>query len=135
MARLLRSNGADDGACSPDRDREARQEADLVLALTRGHRQSSRRPVAPAVRRTFTLREFARLLEQVDPSALPEGTPAERLRAAMPLVVAKRGLERTSAEDDDVVDPFALAMRIHRIVRRDYRCSEDHRRDACPWQG
>jgi protein-tyrosine phosphatase len=59
------------------------------------------------------MREFARLLGQVDAFALPDGTPAERLRAAMPLAVAKRGLRRVSPEDDDVVDPFGLTDEVY----------------------
>ena len=66
-----------------------------------------------AVRRTFTLREFARLLSWVDPSALPAGTPAERLRAAIPLAAAERGRERTSPDEDDVVDPFRLSDAVY----------------------
>jgi protein-tyrosine phosphatase len=52
------------------------------------------------------LREFARLLDQIDPSHLPEGNPAARLRAAMPLAAAQRGLRPATAQDDDVIDPF-----------------------------
>jgi protein-tyrosine phosphatase len=88
-------------------------EADLVLALTRAQRSLVVDLWPPAVRRTFTLREFARLLGQVDPSALPHGTPSERLRVAMPLVVATRGLRRTSAEDDDVIDPYRLSDEVY----------------------
>jgi protein-tyrosine phosphatase len=61
------------------------------------------------VRRTFTVREFARLLEHVDLSALPNGTPSERLRIAMPLVRGLRGLGRTLGADDDVMDPYRLS--------------------------
>jgi protein-tyrosine phosphatase len=89
------------------------REAGLVLALTRAQRSLVVDLWPPAVRRTFTVREFARLLEQVDASALPQGTSAERLRAAMPLVVAKRGLRRTLLEDDDVVDPFRLSDEVY----------------------
>jgi len=66
-----------------------------------------------AVRRTFTLREFARLLRWVDPAALPAGTPADRLRAAIPLAAAERGRERTSADQDDVIDPFRLSDEVY----------------------
>jgi protein-tyrosine phosphatase len=114
MARLLRNSGAEDGAFAARLVTEKLvEEADLVLALTRGHRSLVVDLWPPAVRRTFTLREFARMLEQIDPSALPDGTPAERLRAAIPLVVATRGLERASAEDDDVVDPYRLSEEVY----------------------
>jgi protein-tyrosine phosphatase len=66
-----------------------------------------------AVRRTFTLREFARLLNWVDPSMLPAGTPAERLRAAIPLAAAERGRAMTSSDEDNVVDPFRLSSAIY----------------------
>jgi protein-tyrosine phosphatase len=114
MAKLLRNSGAEDGAFAARLLTEKLvEEADLVLALTRGHRSLVVGLWPPAVRRTFTLREFARMPEQIDPSALPHGTPAERLRAAIPLVVATRGLERISAEEDDVVDPYRRGDEIY----------------------
>ena len=114
MARLLRSSGVEEGAFAARRLTEKLvKEADLVLALTRAQRGLVVELWPPAVRRTFTVREFARLLEEVDTSALPEGTPAERLRAAMPLAVAERGLRRTSPKDDDVVDPFRLSDEVY----------------------
>jgi protein-tyrosine phosphatase len=49
----------------------------------------------------------------VDPAAIPAGTPAERLRAAIPLAAAQRGRERTEADEDDVVDPFRLSEQVY----------------------
>lgn len=81
--------------------------AGLVLALTRAHR-SALVELAPAVvRRTFTLRELARLATDVGAHALPPGTAGERLAALVPLAGARRGVVRPAqAEDDDVVDPY-----------------------------
>ena len=113
MARLLRSNGVEERAFAARRlTKELVKEADLVLALTRAQRSLVVDLWPPAVRGAFTLREFARLLEQVDPSALPDGTPSERLRMALPLVVATRGFGRTSAEDD-VIDPYRLSDAVY----------------------
>jgi protein-tyrosine phosphatase len=114
MARLLRSSGVEDGAFAARRLTEKLvKEADLVLALTRAQRSLVVDLWPRAVRCTFTLREFARLLQHVDPSALHDGTPGERLRIAMPLIVATRGLVRTSAEDDDVIDPYRLSDEVY----------------------
>jgi len=114
MTRLLRSNGVDGEAFTARRlTEDLIKEADLVLALTRAQRSLIVELWPPSVRRTFTVREFARLLEEIDASALPQGTPAERLCAAMPLAVARRGFRRTSAEDDDVVDPFRLSDEVY----------------------
>jgi protein-tyrosine phosphatase len=113
MGTLLRSNGVDDGKFAARTLTESLvKEADLVLALTRAQRSLAVELWPPSVRRTFTLREFARLLGELDASALPQGTPAERLRAAMPLAVARRGFRRTS-DDDDVVDPFRLGDEVY----------------------
>lgn len=114
MARLLRSNGVDEQEFAARGLTERLvKEADLVLALTRAQRSLTVELSPPSVRRTFTVREFARLLEEIDASALPQGTPAERLHAAMPLAVARRGLRRASAEDDDVIDPFRLSDEVY----------------------
>ena len=113
MARLLRREGVEDRAFAARLLTEKLvKEADLVLALTRAQRGLVVDLWPPAVRRTFTVREFARLLAQVNPSALPDGSPSERLRIAMPLVVAMRGLGRRSA-DDDVIDPYRLSEDVY----------------------
>jgi protein-tyrosine phosphatase len=114
MARLLRNSGAEDGAFAARRLTEKLlKEADLVLTLTRDQRSVAVDVWPPVVRRTFTLREFARLLGQVDLSVLPDGTPGKRLWTALPQVVATRGLGRTSAEDDDVIDPYRLSDEVY----------------------
>jgi protein-tyrosine phosphatase len=90
MAALLR-----DSSLEPERFEARRlseqmlKEADLVLAMTRAQRGLAVELWPAAVRRTFTLREFARLLSWVDPLVLPAGTSADRLRAAIPLAVAE----------------------------------------------
>lgn len=107
MASLVRAAGA-----SPD-DFAARQlteqmlrNADLVLALTRSHRSKIVALHPGAVRRTFTLRELARLAETVDPAALPGGSTAERLAALLPLAAAQRRWRSADPAQDDVVDPY-----------------------------
>jgi protein-tyrosine-phosphatase len=134
MAALLRRRGVDAGTFAARRPTEKQvKEADLVLALTRAQRSLVVEFWPPAVRRTFTVREFARLLQQIDTSALPEGTPAARMRAATPLVAAKRGLKRTSPNDDDVVDPFRLGDEIYLTSFAEITASEGHRRSD--WAG
>ena len=114
MAMLLRKSGVEDVPFEARRlSEQMLRGADLVLPLTRAHRSLVVELWPAAVRRTFTLREFARLLRWVDPSALPAGTPADRLRAAIPLAAAERGRERTSGDDDDVIDPFRLREEVY----------------------
>ncbi|WP_456786831.1 arsenate reductase/protein-tyrosine-phosphatase family protein [Cellulomonas sp. P5_C5] len=109
MARLVAGQGVD------PQNFEARQlmpdmvkQADLVLALTRKHRSAIVELVPAAVRRTFTLRELARLIADVDPATLPgaNATTADRLRALVPLAASRRGLVSHRPVDDDVVDPY-----------------------------
>lgn len=114
MAALLRRSGV---ASEPFRARRLSEqmlrEADLILSMTRDQRALIVELWPAAVRRVFTLREFARLLTFVDPSALPLGTPPDRLRAAIRLAAAERGRTRVSPAEDDVVDPFRLADDIY----------------------
>ena len=75
------------------------QEADLVLAATRYHRQAVRDLVPEADGRVFTLREFARVAGR----EAPAGDPWR--------VVERAGAERrtapaVSAREDDVDDPI-----------------------------
>jgi protein-tyrosine phosphatase len=114
MARLLKSKEVEDRPFAARRLTESLiKEADLVLALTRAQRSLVVELWPPAVRRTFTLREFARLLKRIDRCALPAGNPAERLGVAMPLAAAQRGHRQASARADDVVDPFRLSDEIY----------------------
>lgn len=86
-------------------------QADLVLAMTREHRSLVVRLHPGATRRTFTLRELARLVSMVAPDDLPESFaddgPADRLRTLLPAAAAKRGFAPVlDPADDDVVDPY-----------------------------
>ena len=64
--------------------------ADLVLGATREHRAAAVVLHPRAATRTFTLRELARLCEQVDPRELPDGDVAERGRALVALAARAR---------------------------------------------
>lgn len=108
MAVLLRDRGV---ASEAFRARQLQpvllQEADLVLALTRQQRGRAVELFPGVVRRSFTLRELARLLADVDPGALPPGPVAERLRRAIPAAAAQRRYV-ADARGDDIADPYGL---------------------------
>ena len=83
------------------------EEADLVLGVSREHRAEVARLAPSGSRKTFTLREFARLAPLVDRTLLTADDPAERARQAVEAVAAKRGYVRPdSPQDDDVPDPY-----------------------------
>lgn len=114
MAALLQQVGVESKGFEARRlSEQMLKEADLILPMTRVQRGLIVELWPSAVRRTFTLREFARLLTQVDPSALPQGTPGDRLHAAIRLAAAERGRWRTPPDEDDVVDPFRLADEVY----------------------
>ena len=107
MEHLVRAAGAStDRFAGRQLTEQMLRDADLVLALTRGHRSKIVALHPGAVRRTFTLRELARLAGGVDPTALPAGTVGARFAALLPLAAAQRGLRRGDPADDDVIDPF-----------------------------
>ena len=81
--------------------------ADLVLTATRDHRAAAVVLQPRAAKRTFTLREFDRLLSVVDPALLPTGNRVERARAIVAAAAANRGMIRPDAPaDDDLADPY-----------------------------
>ena len=82
------------------------RQADLVLGLTREHRGAAVELLPAAVRRAFTLLEFARLLTAIEPDELPQGTVAERLRAAVSLASSRRRRVTGRMDADDVIDPY-----------------------------
>jgi protein-tyrosine phosphatase len=114
MAALLRDSGVESDSFEARRlSEQMLKKADLILSMTRAQRSLVVELWPAAVRRTFTLREFARLLNWIDPSVLPAGTPADRLRAVIPLAVAARGKERRPPDQDDVTDPFRLSDAVY----------------------
>jgi protein-tyrosine phosphatase len=92
------------------------EDADLVLGAATEHRDAAvRLSPAWALRRAFTLREFARLLraEDADGVAGPADRAAELVRGAG----ARRGSEGRG-EDDDVADPYGAPEQVARACAR-----------------
>lgn len=95
--------------------------ADLVLGLSRGHRKMIVRMDPRAVRKTFTLREFAHIAEHVTPddveACMVEGTGP--LQAAVEAVARLRGMVPSPAgqADFDVVDPFHQSRAVYKASR------------------
>lgn len=78
--------------------------ADLILTATRAHRSDVLALNPQALRRTFTLVEFAALTSLVDGS-----TPSE--------LVAQAALRRSQAPADaDIGDPYRRGPQVHRAV-------------------
>lgn len=82
------------------------QAADLVLTAERAHRSAVVQMAASALGKTFCLREFARLVSQVDCPDLPD-EPVALARAAVAAARANRGLAPPVAPaEDEIPDPF-----------------------------
>lgn len=106
MAELLASDGVPtEGFRAQQLSEGLVREADLVLALTRDHRVQVVDLWPAAVRRTFTLTEFAGLVERVTPRDSAPGTP-ERLRELRDLAAAARSGASLRGAALDVPDPF-----------------------------
>jgi protein-tyrosine phosphatase len=87
------------------------EESDLVLTAERSHRADVVRLHPRASRFTFTLTQFARMVESIDADDLAKfSTPAELVAAA----AARRGyVQATSPEADDIADPYRRAQSIY----------------------
>lgn len=108
VATYLRARGVDPaGFAARQVEAPLLASTDLVLTLTRAHRTQVLDVSPSAVRRTFTLREFARVIDSLDLSGLPtHSSPGERLAAIVPLATAGRALApRPEQGGDDVPDP------------------------------
>ncbi|MCC3266558.1 low molecular weight phosphatase family protein [Arthrobacter gengyunqii] len=77
---------------------------DLVLALSRAHRSKIVELAPGLLRRTFTLRELARLLPQIE--GQDDVGASERWTAAMARALRLRTANPAGPEEDDVVDPY-----------------------------
>lgn len=97
------------------------ENADLILGMSRGHRKRVVRLDPQAVRKTFTIREFARLAPLVTPNDVREfmepGVSA--LAAAVEAVGSKRGLlpPPKFVEEFDVIDPYKQGRSVYKLSR------------------
>jgi protein-tyrosine phosphatase len=132
MARLLGDvpDGLRGRQVTPDLVRAA----GLILTMTREHRRALVTSFPSAVRRTFTLREFAELgraaaaAGSVD-AAGSVGTALEALVRAAPRHRAQR-----AAGDDDIEDPYgrddAVFTRVHAAIEEAVRALAGVLRDV-----
>ncbi|MCQ1957277.1 low molecular weight phosphatase family protein [Arthrobacter sp. zg-Y826] len=109
--------GDSSGFTSRQLTAEILQGQDLVLALTRGHRSKVVELAPGLLRRTFTLRELARLLPLVD--ADPDAPAAERWQAAMSRALRLRSAHPAGPEEDDVVDPYRRSDAVYQQMVRE----------------
>lgn len=95
-------------------DVEMIRRSDLIIGMAREHRRRVVEFTPAAMRRTFTLRELARVADAVKPE-LPQAvgasgaaTPDDAMRAAIALAAAMRGTVAppVNPADFDVVDPY-----------------------------
>lgn len=96
------------------------KQSDLILAMDRGHRRRIVEMLPRASRYTFTLREFARLADQVsnDDLAMRSGHSAiELLRNALESVAQLRGTLPLLDDpmQDDVIDPYGQKPAVFRL--------------------
>ncbi|MFT2018125.1 protein-tyrosine-phosphatase [Streptomyces sp. 796.1] len=95
--------------------------ADLVLTATRDHRAQVISMGHSAGLRTFTLKEFTRLVRAIDPATLPDpelsGGVVERARALVRAAAALRGWLLAPTEDaDEVHDPYGAPITFFRSI-------------------
>lgn len=95
--------------------------ADLVLTATRDHRAQVISMGHSAGLRTFTLKEFTRLVRAIDPATLPDpeeaGGVVERARALVQAAAALRGWLLAPTEDaDEVHDPYGAPITFFRSI-------------------
>lgn len=104
VLELARLGASAEGFSSRSIDEDMVREADLVLTATRDHRAYLLDRLPDALRRTFTLREFAALVSDVDASS-----PRDLVEHAY--------RHRSAAQDDpDLDDPYRQPPAVHRAV-------------------
>jgi protein-tyrosine phosphatase len=128
-AEVLRELGAEpDGFLGRELRDEHVIRADLVLTATRDHRAQVISMGHSAGLRTFTLKEFARLVRAIDAATLPgpeEGAVA-RARSLVRAAAALRGwLLAPNPAADEVYDPYGAPVTYFRSVGADIRQALD----------
>ena len=96
-------------------------EANLVFAMSREHRRAIVELFPKAIRYTFTIREFARLVSGVtdedldEAAALPLADVVGRFSTLVGFAASQRGAVSPpkSPDDDDVVDPYRRSDEVY----------------------
>jgi protein-tyrosine phosphatase len=133
MARLLTADGVDASGFVARRLTERLvRGADLVLTMQTGHRSAVVQTHPQALGRTFTLREFAHLLDEghrAQPAAYLQdlGTdPAARLRALVGLAADSRTRRlSTPCPEPDIDDPYQRGDEAYRRAYAAIRAAVD----------
>ncbi|KRV49516.1 protein tyrosine phosphatase [Wenjunlia vitaminophila] len=116
-AAVLTEYGADpDGFTGRELLDDHVVEADLVLTATRDHRAQVISMGHAAGLRTFTLKEFTRLVRAIDPATLPQdGGVIARARSLVRAAAALRGwLMAPTPDADEVYDPYGAPLTVFR---------------------
>ena len=120
MARLLDADGiSTEGLVARRLTPSLAADADLILGLSREHRTAVVQQAPRALKRTFTLRELARLAERLEPGELedvagPDPSLGGRIRALTQ--IAPRRRTQVAGELDDVIDPYRRDEDVHAHV-------------------
>ena len=110
------SGASSEGFSARQLTREILDRQDIVLALTREHRSRIVEMRPALLKKTFTLRELARVLPNLDGARGVH--PAERWELAIPVAMRARTLHRAAAADDDVVDPYRRGDSVFEEMRQ-----------------
>lgn len=137
MAKLLALRGVTTAGGFRARylDEWTAQGARLVLTATRAHRTQVLTLAPAKLKRTFTLAEFARLLEATDPGDISgEDWPARLESAIQAAVFARARFAGTDTSDDDIEDPIGQDMDVFdRVARRIVQCLDTVVEHTRPW--
>lgn len=115
IARIAARNGVTlEGFRACRLDAAHVRDADLILTMERSQRAAVVQLLPSALRHTFTLREFARILPLV-PSE-DASSPIERWHSLAALAQRYRRPAPGDGEDDDVVDPIGRSEEVHQTM-------------------
>jgi protein-tyrosine phosphatase len=121
-AALSRQFGGDPSAhIARELTAEHLTSSNLVLAMSREHRRAIAELSPRAIRYTFTIREFARLVRDLtdadlsEAASFPLGDTAARFASMVGLTAAQRGMvpPPENPDDDDIVDPYRQSDNVY----------------------
>ncbi|QFG69760.1 low molecular weight phosphatase family protein [Ornithinimicrobium pratense] len=118
-ARILTDLGGDHaGFLSRWLEPQMVADADLILTATREHRHTAMQHAPRALRRSFTVRELAHLVQGLDPVELPTD-PQGRIEAVTRCAAANRGnVAGLDPAELDIVDPYRQPAEAYEEMRR-----------------
>ena len=115
-AEIARRHGADSHHVAQQLTRELVESSSIILTMTRAQQSELIEEFPFALKRTFTLVELTRLLDELPSAVLPPDTESNRTLFDVAVDASRNRSAIARRPDDDIDDPYRRSDETHEQV-------------------